>query len=81
MGEPDPSSPAVVWYKGQRTIALLQSSVLYTLGWGVQALTSNDWTTWRALAIALLGNVVIQLRDWWNPNVIGPLPFMNKPAK
>jgi hypothetical protein len=68
---------AVHWYKSQRFIALCQSTVLLILGWLIQALSTNAWL-WRAIAISIAGNVLLQLKDWWSPTVIGPADFMNK---
>jgi hypothetical protein len=72
-----PSVVAVPWYRAQRFIALFQSCVLITLGWLIQALTTNDWR-WRPVAIALAGNALIQLKDWFSPSVIAPFAVMNK---
>lgn len=78
MGELSPGPPPPVqWYRSQRFIALVQSSVLFVLGWLIQALSTDSWE-WKPIAIALLGNIVLQLKDWWNPNVIGPAAFMNR---
>lgn len=68
----------VPWYRSQRFIALCQSTVVYALGWLIAALSSNDWSSWKALLIAILGNVLLTLRDWWSPAVIAPFALMNK---
>jgi membrane-bound metal-dependent hydrolase YbcI (DUF457 family) len=70
------SDSPVPWYRSQRFIALCQSTVLWILGWLVAALSTNDWA-WRALAIGVLTNVLIILKDWWAPNVTAPFKFMN----
>lgn len=74
-----PESPAnpVAWYKSQRFIALCQSTALLILGWLTAALSTNDWA-WRGVAIAVLGNIIIALKDWWNPSVVAPFAMMNK---
>lgn len=74
-----PESPAypVAWYKSQRFIAMCQSTALLVLGWLTAALATNDWA-WRPIAIAVLGNVVIALKDWWNPSVVAPFAMMNR---
>lgn len=72
-----PSDATVPWYKSQRFIALVQSTVLWVLGWLVAALSSNDWA-WRAMAIGVGTNVLIVLKDWWNPAVQAPFAVMNK---
>jgi len=72
-----PAESAVQWYRSQRFIALCQSTVLLLLGWLGTALATNDWT-WRPIAIAVLGNVLLQLKDWWNPNVVAPFAALNK---
>jgi len=68
----------VAWYKSQRFIALCQSTVLFALGWLISALSTNDWTNWKAGVIAILGNVLIGLKDWWNPNIVAPFAALNK---
>ena len=75
-----PESPAypVPWYKSQRFIALVQSTVLFGLGWLITALSTNDWTNWKAGLVAVLGNLVIALKDWWSPSVVAPFALMNK---
>ena len=75
--DPAPAAGPVTWYKSQRFIALCQSTTLLVLGWLGTALATNEWA-WRAIAIAVLGNVVLQLKDWWNPNVVAPFAVMNK---
>lgn len=67
----------VAWYKSQRFIALCQSSVILALGWLSAALATNDWR-WRTIAIALVGNILVGLKDWWNPNVVAPFAALNK---
>ena len=76
MSAAPPVAP-VPWYQGQRFIALCQSSALLVLVWLIQSLTSNTWE-WRGIAVAVLGNVLLQLKDWWNPNIVGPFDFTNK---
>lgn len=70
-------NPPVAWYESQRFIALCQSTTLLVLGWLTAALTTNVWE-WRAISIAVLGNVIVALKDWWSPNVQAPFSFMNK---
>lgn len=78
LGDPAMVDPTpVAWYKSQRFIALCQSTVLLVLGWLSTALATNEWA-WRAIAIAVLGNVLIGLKDWWNPNVVAPFAALNK---
>lgn len=77
MGDLSLNPPApVFWYKSQRFVALCQSTVLIGLGWLIQAISTNDWT-WRPVSIAILGNILLQLKDWFSPGVIGPAAFMN----
>jgi hypothetical protein len=79
MGDISPGPPPPVqWYRSQRFIALVQSTIVFVIGWVIQALSMNDWTLWKALLIAVLGNILIQLKDWWSPQVIGPMAFMNR---
>ena len=67
----------VKWYESRSFKALLQSSVLLTLGWVLAALGTNTWDWRTGLAVPLLSNVLVQLRDMWSPTVVGPLSFMN----
>jgi hypothetical protein len=67
----------VVWYKTQRFIALCQSTAVLVLGWVSAALATNDWA-WRPIAIAVVGNVLVGLKDWWSPNVQAPFAVMNR---
>jgi hypothetical protein len=69
--------PQVTWYRSQRFIALCQSTVLLVLGWLGTALATNEWA-WRAIALSILGNIVLQLKDWWSPAVVAPFAAMNK---
>jgi hypothetical protein len=71
-----PEQP-VHWYQSQRFIALCQSTAVYVLGWLAAALASNDWA-WRAMAVGVLGNVIVALKDWWNPNIIAPFSVLNR---
>jgi hypothetical protein len=74
---PAPATAAIKWYQSQRFIALCQSTVLLILGWLIAALSSNDWA-WRAISISVVGNIVIVLKDWWNPNITAPFAALNK---
>lgn len=77
---PDPApywSGPVAWYRSQRFIALLQSTILFVLGWLIAALSTGDWS-WKAGAVAVLGNVLIALKDWWSPNVVAPFAVLNQ---
>lgn len=67
----------VVWYKTQRFIALCQSTAILVLGWLTAALSTNEWA-WRGIAIAVLGNVLVALKDWWSPTVQAPFAVMNR---
>ena len=67
----------VHWYKSQRFIVLCQSSVLTILTWAGVAISTGD-TAWRPTAATLLANIVLQLKDWWNPNVVAPFAALNK---
>jgi hypothetical protein len=75
-----PESPAypVAWYKSQRFIALVQSTILFALGWFITALGTNDWSNWKAGLVAILGNVAIGLKDWWSPSVVAPFALANR---
>ena len=68
---------AVQWYRSQRFIILCQSSALLILAWLGTALATNDWA-WRTVAVSVLGNVVLQLKDWWSPTVVAPFASLNK---
>lgn len=72
-----PAEAAIPWYKSQRFVTLVQSTVLWVLSWLVAALSSNDWA-WRAVAIGVATNVLIALKDWWSPNIIAPFAALNK---
>lgn len=75
---PAPVPPVgVSWYKSQRFIALCQSEVVIVVTWSVDALTSNAFNL-RGLAIILLGNLGLVLKDWWHPNIIAPFARMNR---
>jgi hypothetical protein len=74
---PAQATAAVKWYQSQRFIALCQSTALLVLGWLGAALASNDWA-WRAIALSVTGNIVIVLKDWWNPNITAPFAALNK---
>jgi hypothetical protein len=68
---PAPIPAPVIWYKSQRFIALCQSTAVLILGWLAAALSTNDWQ-WRAIGVAVLGNVLVALKDWWSPAVVAP---------
>ena len=72
-----PASSTVLWYQSQRFVILCQSSALLVLAWLGTALATNDWA-WRVIAISVLGNVALQLKDWWSPTVIAPFAALNK---
>jgi hypothetical protein len=67
----------VVWYRSQRFIVLCQSTAVLVLGWVSAALATNDWA-WRPIAIAVVGNVLVALKDWWSPNVVAPFAVLNR---
>lgn len=77
QGPPGPTTAPVPWYKSQRFIIMVQSTILLVLGWGGQALATNDWS-WRPIAIAVVGNVLLMLKDWWSPTVIAPFAALNR---
>lgn len=68
----------VPWYKSQRFIALAQSSTITILTWVGICLSANDWSSWRIAAATLIGNIALQLKDWWNPNVVAPIAMANR---
>lgn len=70
-------SEPVVWYKSQRFIVLCQSTAVLILGWLSAALATNDWS-WRPIAISVVGNILVALKDWWSPNVVAPFAVLNK---
>jgi hypothetical protein len=70
-------SDPVVWYKSQRFIVLCQSTAVLILGWLSAALATNDWA-WRPIAISVVGNVLVALKDWWSPNVVAPFAALNR---
>ena len=77
-GDPSMVDPSpVAWYKSQRFIALCQSTAVLLLGWLAAALGTNDWA-WRGIAVAVLGNVIVALKDWWSPNVVAPFAVLNR---
>jgi hypothetical protein len=61
----------IPWWKSQRFIALVQSTVLWVLGWLISALSTDEWA-WRAMAIGVATNILVLLKDWWNPSVVAP---------
>jgi hypothetical protein len=69
----------VQWYKSQRFIILVQSTVLLVLGWLIQTLSATPvvWA-WKAILIAVLGNILLALKDWWSPTIIAPFAVLNK---
>lgn len=67
----------VAWYRSQRFIVLCQSSVITILTWAGVAVATGD-ITWRPTAATLIGNIVLQLKDWWNPNVVAPFAVLNR---
>lgn len=66
------------WYSSRAFKALLQTSVLSSLGWLSLALATDVWDWRQGLAIPLLSNVVIVLKSMWEPGIVGPLATMNK---
>ena len=68
----------ILWYKSQRFIILVQSTVLLVLGWLIQVLSTTPivWL-WRAIAISVLGNILLALKDWWSPTVVAPFAAPN----
>ena len=72
-----PASPTVLWYQSQRFITLCQSSALLIITWLGVALATNDWA-WRTIAISVLGNVALQLKDWWSPTIVAPFAALNR---
>lgn len=82
---PDPGPPApppvqgplVAWYHSQRFIALCQSTAIIILTWVSAALATNDWS-WRTMAVAVIGNILLVLKDWWNPNIVAPFAALNE---
>ena len=91
MSTPTPPAPEIVegkkgdtpqpiaWYKSQRFIILVQSNVLLILGWLLQVLSATpiEWM-WRQIGVAIIGNVMLMLKDWWSPTVIAPFAVLNK---
>ena len=67
----------VLWYQSRSFKALVQSSVLLTLAWVGVALSTNVWDWRTGLAVPLISNIVIGLRDMWSPTVNGPFNAMN----
>ena len=66
------------WYRSYAFKALLQTSVLSSLGWLSLALATDVWDWRQGLAIPLLSNVIIMLKAMWEPGMVGPLNVMNK---
>ena len=66
------------WYLSYAFKALLQTSVLSSLGWLSLALATDVWDWRQGLAIPLLSNVIIMLKAMWEPGMVGPLAVMNK---
>lgn len=67
----------VLWYKSQRFIILCQSSALLVLTWLIGALSTNNWE-WKPVALSVLGNLLLQLKDWWSPNIQAPFAVLNR---
>jgi hypothetical protein len=68
----------IPWYRSHGFTALVQSSLLLTLGWLGVAVSTNVWD-WRVgLAVPLLSNVIVGLRAMWSPTVVGPFSMMNR---
>ena len=57
----------------------MQSNVLLILGWLLQVLSATpiEWM-WRQIGVAIIGNVMLMLKDWWSPTVIAPFAVLNK---
>ena len=68
----------IPWYKSHAFVALVQTSLLLTLGWVGVALSTNVWDWRTGLAVPLVSNIVIALRTLWSPTTQGPFDFMNK---
>ena len=70
-------SQPIHWLQSQRFIALCQSSAYLIVAWLIMALSSNTWD-WKLLAVTVLGNVLLAINDWKNPNVQAPFAILNR---
>ena len=68
----------VTWYRSQRFTALWQSCAVLTIGWLMVALQTNSWDWKTGLAVPILGNVLLILKDWNSPAVQAPIPYLNR---
>ena len=75
--EPTPKV-SVPWYGSRTFSAMVQTTVLTSLGWLVIALQANDFTTWKiGLLLPIVSNLFIVFRDMWSSTIVGPSAIMN----
>jgi hypothetical protein len=74
---PEPEVP-VPWYQSRSFKALAQTTVLLTLGWVLVGLSTNVWDWRTGLAVPIVSNILVGLRDMWSVTVTGPFDFMNR---
>lgn len=80
-----PTQVSIPWYASRTFAAMVQTTVLTSLGWLSIALATNKWDDWQiALLLPVVSNLFIIFRDMWSTSIIAPANFMNAnnaPAK